>query len=177
MGERAMVFAAGGLLWRECGDESAGDAGDVDDADDADDVDNVDDTGDGDGIEPRLAVVHRPRYDDWSLPKGKVEPGELLPETAVREVREETGFSVDRGAFAGRYQYDVAAGPKSVFVWHMRAVDDVSAPDDEVDALAWLPVDAALDRLTYALERDLIGRVGSLSSVDFGSWCRPSRRR
>jgi len=165
MGERAMVFAAGGLLWRECGNERASDAAEVDDA------------ADGDGIERRLAVVHRPRYDDWSLPKGKVEPGELLPETAVREVREETGFSVDRGAFAGRYQYDVAAGPKSVFVWHMRAVEDVSTPDDEVDALAWLPIDAALDRLTYDLERDLVGRVGSSPSVDSGSWCRVSRRR
>lgn len=177
MGERAMVFAAGGLLWRECGNESAGDADETSDADGASDTADTTDVDDADSIEPRLAVVHRPRYDDWSLPKGKVDPGELLPETAVREVREETGFSVDRGAFAGRYQYDVAAGPKSVFVWHMRAVGDVSAPDDEVDALAWLPVDAALDRLTYALERELIGRVGSLSSADFGSWCRVPRRR
>ncbi|WP_318567725.1 NUDIX hydrolase [Salinigranum marinum] len=172
MAEREMVFAAGGLLWRKRGDERVTDAIDATDGGDA-----IDAGDDGDGDECRLAVVHRPRYDDWSLPKGKVEPGELLPETAVREVREETGISVDRGAFAGRYQYDVAAGPKSVFVWHMRAVDDVSAPDDEVDALAWLPVDAALDRLTYDLERELVGRVGSPSSVDFGPWCRPSRRR
>ena len=183
MVERAMVFAAGGLLWRECGETSASDVGDTDDTDDVGDVDDmddasdVDDMDDGDSTEHRLAVVHRPRYDDWSLPKGKVEPGELLPETAVREVREETGFSVDRGAFAGRYQYDVAAGPKSVFVWHMRAVDDVSAPDDEVDALAWLPVDVAFDRLTYDLERELLGRVGSPSSVGSESWCRLPRRR
>jgi 8-oxo-dGTP diphosphatase len=123
-----MVFAAGGLLWRE------------------------DD-------ERRFAVVHRPRYDDWSLPKGKVEPGELLPETAVREVREETGFAVARERFAGRYQYDVSGTPKTVFVWHMRPVDDYGEPDDEVDELAWLAPEAALDRLTYDLERRLLERV------------------
>jgi 8-oxo-dGTP diphosphatase len=110
--------------------------------------------------ERRIAVVHRPRYDDWSLPKGKLEPGELLPETAVREVEEETGFAVERGGFAGRYQYEVSAGPKTVFVWHMCARDERGRPDDEVDELAWLRVAEALDGLTYALERDLLRRVG-----------------
>jgi 8-oxo-dGTP diphosphatase len=125
-----MTFAAGGLLWR-----------------------------DPDAADPRLAVVHRPRYDDWSLPKGKLEPGELLPETAVREVREETGFAVVRGRFAGRYQYQVETGPKTVFVWEMSAREREAPPDDEVDELAWLSVRDALDRLTYALERDLLRRV------------------
>jgi 8-oxo-dGTP diphosphatase len=120
-----MVFAAGGLLWRD----------------------------------DRLAVVHRPRYDDWSLPKGKLEPGELLPETAVREVEEETGFAVRREGFAGRYQYEVGDGPKTVCVWRMHAVTERGRPDDEVDELAWLRVDEALDRLTYALERDLLRRA------------------
>lgn len=124
-----VVFAAGGLLWR------------------ADDGDR------------RLAVVHRPRYDDWSLPKGKLEPGELLAETAVREVREETGVAVSRGRFAGRYQYEVDAGPKAVFVWHMDAGADVGRPDDEVDDVAWLTPREALDRLTYDLERRLLRRV------------------
>jgi 8-oxo-dGTP diphosphatase len=122
-----MVFAAGGLLWRDDSDT--------------------------------LAVVHRSRYDDWSLPKGKLEPGELLPETAVREVEEETGFAVRREGFAGRYQYEVDAGPKTVFVWHMRALAEREAPDDEVDELAWLRVEEALDRLTYDLERDLLRRA------------------
>nr|WP_240137570.1 NUDIX hydrolase [Salinigranum salinum] len=136
-----MIFAAGGLLWREA------------------------DEHDADHEEALLAVVHRPRYDDWSLPKGKLEPGELLPETAVREVREETGFAVARERYAGRYQYDVSEGPKTVFVWHMRVVDDLGRPDDEVDDLTWLTVEEALDRLTYDLERDLVRRV-----------TRPSRR-
>ena len=110
-------------------------------------------------VADRLAVVHRPRYDDWSLPKGKLESGELLPETAVREVEEETGFAVRREGFAGRYQYEVEAGPKTVFVWHMRALDDQGRPDDEVYELVWLRVEDALDRLTYALERDLLRRT------------------
>jgi 8-oxo-dGTP diphosphatase len=130
-----MIFAAGGLLWR---------AGDEHDAAHEAEL---------------LAVVHRPRYDDWSLPKGKLEPGELLPETAVREVREETGFAVAREGYAGRYQYDVSEGPKTVFVWHMQVVDDLGRPDDEVDDLAWLTPREALDRLTYDLERDLVRRA------------------
>ncbi len=122
-----MIFAAGGLLWRDGSDT--------------------------------LAVVYRPRYDDWSLPKGKLEPGELLPETAVREVEEETGFAVRREGFAGRYQYEVGTGSKTVFVWHMRALAERGTPDDEVDELAWLRVGEALDRLTYDLERDLLRRA------------------
>jgi 8-oxo-dGTP diphosphatase len=133
-----MIFAAGGLLW--C------------------------DRADGEGR--RLAVVHRPRYDDWSLPKGKVEPGEHLAETAVREVEEETGFAVSREGFAGRYQYTVDAGPKSVFVWHMRPVDDRGSPDEEVDDLAWLSPDEALDRLTYDLEREVVRRAASTTPDD-----------
>jgi 8-oxo-dGTP diphosphatase len=135
-----MTFAAGGLLWRE-----------------------DDESGEG----RRLAVVHRPRYDDWSLPKGKLEPGELLPETAVREVREETGYIVRRDGFAGRYQYAVDGGPKSVFVWHMQVVDECDARDDgndhqdEVDDLAWLLPGEALDRLTYTSERSLVERAAA----------------
>jgi 8-oxo-dGTP diphosphatase len=123
-----MVFAAGGLVWRDA---------------------------------EQIAVVHRPRYDDWSLPKGKLEPGELLPETAVREVEEETGFAVRRGSYAGRYQYEVSEGPKTVYVWHMSVVEDRGRPDDEdeVDELVWLAVSDALDRLTYAHERDLLRRA------------------
>jgi 8-oxo-dGTP diphosphatase len=107
----------------------------------------------------RLAVVHRPRYDDWSLPKGKLDAGELLPETAAREVREETGFAVSLGGFAGRYQYQVTTGPKAVFIWEMTALDKQAEPDDEVDDLAWLSPAEAVDRLTYRLERDLVRRV------------------
>ncbi|RDZ54050.1 NTP pyrophosphohydrolase [Haloferax sp. Atlit-4N] len=105
----------------------------------------------------RLCLVHRPRYDDWSLPKGKLEPGETLVETAVREVREETRCEVDCGRFAGRYEYRV---PKGVFVWHMRVADERPfEPDGEVDARQWVTPAEALERLTYETERALVRRA------------------
>ncbi|WP_411964938.1 NUDIX hydrolase [Haloferax sp. YSMS24] len=114
----------------------------------------------------RICLVHRPRYDDWSLPKGKVESGETLVETAVREVREETRCSVECGRFAGRYDYRVAAdadaesGPKAVFVWHMTLVDEHPFDADaEVDAREWVTPTEALDSLTYQNERALVRRV------------------
>jgi 8-oxo-dGTP diphosphatase len=108
-----------------------------------------------------VCLVHRPRYDDWVIPKGKLEPGETLVEAAVREVREETRCTVDCGCYAGRYQYDVD-GPKGVFVWRMCLVEErpLDADDtDEVDERVWLSPSAALDRLTYANERTLVERV------------------
>ena len=113
----------------------------------------------------RICLVHRPRYDDWSLPKGKVEPGETLVETAVREVTEETCCSVECGRFAGRYDYHVAAadterGPKAVFIWEMRLVDEHPFdPDAEVDARQWSSPEETLDCLTYQNERALVRRV------------------
>ncbi|SFL40037.1 8-oxo-dGTP diphosphatase [Halogranum rubrum] len=109
-----------------------------------------------------VCLVHRPRYDDWAIPKGKLEPGETLVEAAVREVREETRCAVECGRYAGRYQYD-ADGPKGVFVWRMHLVDEhpPDAPEagDEVDERAWVAPSDALDRLTYANERALVERV------------------
>ena len=93
------------------------------------------------GHEPEVAVIHRPRYDDWSLPKGKVDPGETEPVTAVREVHEETGYSsqsrpaADVGQLSGRTQ-----GIKKVRYWAARVVDGEFTPNDEVDELIWLPV-------------------------------------
>lgn len=108
-----------------------------------------------------LCLVHRPHYDDWSLPKGKLEAGETLVETAVREVREETRCTVDCGRYAGRYQYVTGAqGPKGVFVWHMRVAEERAFdPDGEVDERDWVAPEAALDRLTYENERALVARA------------------
>ncbi|EMA05732.1 NUDIX hydrolase [Haloferax denitrificans] len=118
----------------------------------------------------RLCLVHRPRYDDWSLPKGKLEPGETLVETAVREVREETRCNVDCDRFAGRYEYRVPdgagtpGGPKGVFVWHMRVADERPfEPDGEVDARQWVTPAEARQRLTYETERALVGRAFELN--------------
>ncbi|WP_225316356.1 MULTISPECIES: NUDIX hydrolase [Haloferax] len=119
----------------------------------------------------RICLVYRPRYDDWSLPKGKVKSGETLVETAIREVAEETRSSVECGRFAGRYEYvvdadaDTESGPKGVFIWHMHLVDeDPFDPDDEVGAREWVSPEDALDVLTYENERALVRRV--FGSID-----------
>ena len=104
-----------------------------------------------------IAVVHRPRYDDWSLPKGKAEPGEDPAQTAVRETREETGYACELGAPLPTVRYAVKDGrPKEVRYWAARAGAGGFAPGDEVDRLEWLDPDAARRRLTYDHDRPLI---------------------
>ena len=99
--------------------------------------------------------MHRPRYDDWSYPKGKRQPGEHLLRTAIREVSEETGLrrrarpAAASVGVRGRRRYQA----RQLLGRPMRAVDRRSCPNDEVDELAWLPVAAARERLTY--ERDI----------------------
>lgn len=98
-----------------------------------------------------LAVVHRPRYDDWSLPKGKLDFGETFMEAARREVREETGLECDLGPELETVEYvDHEGRSKVVRYWSMTVTGGAFAPNDEVDELAWLTVDAAVDRLTHA---------------------------
>jgi 8-oxo-dGTP diphosphatase len=103
----------------------------------------------------QIAIVHRPKYDDWTLPKGKLDPGESWQDGAVREVEEETGFEVRLGGFAGGYTYLTRRAPKVVLYWHME-VDGESrfAPENpaEVDALEWLRVSEARKRLSYERE-------------------------
>ena len=98
----------------------------------------------------RVLLVHRPRYDDWSFPKGKLDPGEHPTAAAVREVAEETGLHVRLGPALTGQRYPVAGGRmKSVFYWAGRAVgdDDVSGyrPNAEIDDVRWVPYDDALD--------------------------------
>ena len=131
----AKVRAAGGVLWREV-------AGQV-----------------------RVAVVHRPRYDDWSLPKGKLDPGELEVAAAVREVEEETGFScvVGRGLGITRYRVlhkgrDV---PKRVRWWALEAGDGEFVPDTEVDRLEWLTVPQAARRVTAGTDDGTLQRFAA----------------
>ena len=100
------------------------------------------------GIE--TALVHRPRYDDWSFPKGKSLPGEHVLLTAVREVEEETGVRAALGRRLASQSYPVDGQPKRVEYWAARPVSaEQFTPGDEVDGLAWLPLPAARERLSY----------------------------
>ena len=103
---------------------------------------------------PEVLLVHRPRYDDWSLPKGKREPGEHIVVTAVREVAEETSVRAVLGPHLRSVSYEVRGLPKQVDYWAARA--DTAKADNEVDAVSWLPVDQALDRLSYPHDQDVV---------------------
>ena len=131
------VRAAGGVLYRPAGDS------------------------------PEIAVVHRPRYDDWSLPKGKLDNGEHPMAGAVREVHEETGVPGRPELRLPTVAYALPDGrPKTVDYWLMRAGAEGEVQDtDEVDRLEWLPLPAAAERLSYDDERDLLGRVAELPPI------------
>ncbi len=101
---------------------------------------------------PQVALVHRPKYDDWSLPKGKTEPGEHVLLTAVRELAEETGTRVILGRRLPSTHYLVRGRPKVVDYWAAKAADGPQprfTPNAEVDQLAWLDGPAARQRLSY----------------------------
>jgi 8-oxo-dGTP diphosphatase len=103
----------------------------------------------------RVLVVHRPRHDDWSLPKGKLEAGETWEQAALREVEEETGLACELGPEAGRTRYEVDGVPKEVRYFRMTAPGD-PRPRNEVDELRWATPDEAAGLLTYAGERRLV---------------------
>ena len=109
------------------------------------------------GDDGRVALIHRPRYDDWSLPKGKLVPGEDPQDGAVRETEEETGLTCRPGVFLCRDSYiDQQGRPKMVDYWLMEPVEGSCSPNDEVDELQWLEVDPALDLLTYDRDRETL---------------------
>ncbi|WP_210408189.1 NUDIX hydrolase [Allokutzneria sp. NRRL B-24872] len=116
---------------------------------------------DSSGSKPEVAVVHRPRYDDWTLPKGKQDPGESTPATAAREVLEETGFSPVLGRSLGRVRYplttvDGRSGQKVVDYYSARVNGGEFAPNDEVDALRWLAPEQAAVLLTRNTDRTVL---------------------
>ena len=124
---RPLVHAAGGVLWR------------------------------GDPGCPEVALVHRPRYDDWSLPKGKAKDGEHLLVTASREVREETGSGLVMGAYLTQVRYRVRVSgrdaDKVVPYWAMRSTEQDFEPNREVDEVDWLSVEAAARRVDRPTDR------------------------
>jgi 8-oxo-dGTP diphosphatase len=110
-----------------------------------------------------VLLVHRPRYDDWSFPKGKLDPGELAPVAAVREVGEETGVRIRLGTPLSSQRYPNGDRWKTVFYWHGRVVDDHRVDDylvnDEIDEVAWVPLRKARKRLTYTFDRNTLAEA------------------
>ena len=133
IGDR-MVRAAGGVLWRS----SASGAVEV-------------------------ALVHRPEYDDWSLPKGKLRRGEHPLVAACREVAEETGVRAIAGKRLEIEHYDTALGPKAVEYWAMHGQDGPFEPTAEVDRLAWMPLADARWRLHYRCDSYAIDTLEALA--------------
>jgi 8-oxo-(d)GTP phosphatase len=130
-----VIRAAGGVLWRVSADDRG---------------------------EPQVevAVIHRPRYDDWSLPKGKLAPGESEVEGAVREVFEETGYRVQVGRPLGEIRYMKSSGaqmrPKVVRYWSMQADGGAFFPNREVDELRWVSLAEAQQLLTHDHDREIL---------------------
>jgi len=110
---------------------------------------------------PEVVVVHRPRYDDWSLPKGKCDPGETDEQCAVREVEEETGLRCALGPELLPTRYvDRKGRPKVVRYWQMRVLGSRPfEPNEEIDALRWVPLDEAAVGLTYGHDAELLANV------------------
>ena len=122
-----MIRAAGALLWRENSE-----------------------------LKIEIALIHRPRYDDWSLPKGKIEEGESSLRCAFREVIEETGITPQFGLELGSVEYKEPAGLKRVKYWAAKALTDEFLPNEEVDEIAWLNPEDALTRATHESDRTII---------------------
>lgn len=137
------VEAAGGVVWR---------------------FDPLSQSEDSASDKVEIAVVHRPRRADWSLPKGHLEVGESFLDAAVREVVEETGLRCEVGNDLGEISYvDHRGRSKVVRYWAMQAVAGRFVPNDEVDELRWLEVQAACSLLTYDSDRTVLGRFSARS--------------
>jgi 8-oxo-(d)GTP phosphatase len=130
VGVTTIVRAAGGVLWRNASPTV------------------------------EILLVHRPAYDDWSFPKGKLKPKERDEEAALREVEEETGLRCRLERELGGVTYrDRKGRPKIVRYWLMRPLSGDFAPTDEVDQVRWLPFDEALGALSYEHDRALLRRI------------------
>ncbi len=107
--------------------------------------------------EGRVAIVHRPRYDDWSLPKGHVDDGESWEDAALREVEEECGLRCVLGEELPPTDYEVAGEPKRVRWWRMTVAEDLGfTRNEESDELWWVTPAQALEILSYPADRELV---------------------
>lgn len=116
--------------------------------------------------EVQFAIVHRPRYDDWSHPKGKLDPGETELEAARREVLEETGLQGEVGPELPTVEYvDNQGRPKVVHYWLLEHTSGEFEQNDEVDELRWCGPAEAIELLTYPHDRVLINQAQALLGV------------
>ena len=110
--------------------------------------------------ELEILLVHRPRYDDWTVPKGKLEPNEGHAEAALREVKEETGLRCTLGPELGSISYrDRKGRPKQVRYWAMTPAGGTFTPTEEVDEVRWVGVDAAPSLLSYERDRPVLAAL------------------
>jgi 8-oxo-dGTP pyrophosphatase MutT (NUDIX family) len=116
--------------------------------------------------EPEILVVHRPAYDDWTLPKGKAKPGESDEACALREVEEETALVCELGPEVAVSVYEDAAGRvKRVRYFAMTPLASARpAPQNEIDALQWLTRKDALDALSYGRDREIVEGLTALEA-------------
>jgi 8-oxo-dGTP pyrophosphatase MutT (NUDIX family) len=112
-----------------------------------------------------VAVVHRPHHQDWSLPKGKVDPGETRADAAVREIGEETGFAAVLGRHLRTVRYEVGGEDKAVDFWAARAGEGRFTPGDETDELRWLTPEEAAPLLSYASDRAVLDDFTALPAA------------
>lgn len=145
MSDPSPVFAAGAVCWRLIG-----------------------------GV-THVLLVHRTAYRDVSIPKGKVDPGESLPRTAVREIAEETGLDITLGPGLGEVSYELANGREKVVQYWAAEVSEQAVrqstfrPNGEISGLEWVPLDRAPERLSYDLDRGILDRFRELVADDVRS--------
>ena len=110
----------------------------------------------------RVLLVHRPKYDDWTIPKGKLEPGETWEQAAAREVAEETGLRCEVGDEVGRTFYRDARGREKEVRYYALMCADEPSPQNEVDEVRWVGLDDAAELLSYERDRSLLAGLDGL---------------
>ncbi|HWB21898.1 MAG TPA: NUDIX hydrolase [Gaiellaceae bacterium] len=107
----------------------------------------------------KVLLVHRPEYDDWTIPKGKLDPGETWEEAAVRELEEETGLRCELGAEVGRTRYIDHRGRDKEVRYYLMTSDDEPVAQNEIDEVRWVALEDVAGVLSYERDADLLSRL------------------